>query len=74
MVSYPTKWRAEDLRDGMIIHNPPLEEVDPVTRRSTGRLAKFRVASDGRNGFSLTPYHGPEPAVTPERAASETTS
>ena len=62
---YPTQWRVEDLRVGKIIYNPPMAEVDPRTRQSTGRLQKFIVTTAVAGGFSLAPYHGNAPAEMP---------
>lgn len=62
-VTYPTRWKPEDLHVGMVIYNPPMQEVDPKTRTCNGTLARFEVMAEG--GASLRPYHGPKEAVMP---------
>ena len=56
----------EDLYLGKVIYNPPMMQVDPKTRKSTGQLQKFIVtATTHGRGFRLAPYHGKERAEMP---------
>lgn len=64
-MEYPTKWRIEDLHVGKVIYNPPMAEVDPVTRQSTGRLRKFIVSAPCDGGYTLVPYDGDQDAEMP---------
>jgi len=65
---WATLWRLEDLRVGQIIYEGRAMRVDPITRRSTGELQKFRVTAITHGSASLEIYRGTEPAEMPPGA------
>lgn len=67
----PTRWRVADLHVGKIIHCPPHEEVNPRTRKGTGRLQKFIVMSIENGAAAFAPYRGDKPGEMPPEHVGE---
>lgn len=61
----PTQWRIEDLSVGMVIYNPPMKEVDPVTMKCTDVSARLIVDAIENGTPVLRPYHGDREGVYP---------
>jgi hypothetical protein len=66
-MEWPTPWRVEDLKPGMVIYDPLTKRMDPVTREATSEYRKLLVVAvpEAFPGYKLVPYDGTEDGVWP---------